>query len=378
MSTTHIYDVAETKSHRKAERNFKLLKATWLVHRYAIIGLLAYFAGVSLYLVIKFPDVSSIENLSYSEFFNSNDPEVMNLASTLARRFGNYEQYLFLVPIFSAAFVGAPLISRTFETGTYKNMWTQGAGRFRTVRTEIEIFLVITIVGAFGVATVFQNYWNQPIVFRASGRQDLTGFNPWNWDIYGLIAQPVIYAAFAALCLALAIFLGAFFKRTVVAMALTLVIAASFFAVAPKVLHAGQQLLAHQLRTDDPNRVRPETAKIFLDVNLMLANGQPNSEMLMLDRGWIEADGSLTSYQLDPFVKRDVQGTPIKDESGMLVLVSDGPEYDAILRKINKPFVVTWVAPADFPKFVALECGLLVLMSVMFLGLTGLVIKRRS
>lgn len=378
MSTTHIYEVADTKSHRKAERSFKLLKATWLVHRYAIIGLIAYFAGVSLYLVIKFPDTSSIENLPYSAFFNSNDPEVMNLASTLARRFGNYEQYLFLVPIFSAAFVGSPLISRTFETGTYKNIWSQGAGRFRTVRTEIAVFLAITIVGSFGVASVFQNYWNQPIVFRASGRQDLTGFNPWNWDVYGLIAQPAIYAAYAAMCLSLAIFLGAFIKRTVIAMALTLVISASFFAFASNVLHSSQQLLAHQVQTDDPLQVRPETAKILQNANLMFSNGQPNSEMMLLDRGWIEADGSLTHYQLDPFVKLDDQGQPVLDESGMQIVVSDGPEYEAILKKINKPFVITWVAPADFPKFMALECGLLALISVMFFGLTGLVIKRRN
>ena len=378
MSTTHIREVAETTSHRRSERNLKLIRATWLVHRFAIIGLIAYFAGVSLYLVVTFPDTSSIENLSYSELFNSNKLEVIDVATTLARRFGNYQQYVFLVPILSATFVGAPLISRTFETGTYKNMWSQGAGRFRIVKSEIAAFLAITVVGSFGVATVFQNYWNQPIVFRATGRQELTGFDPGKWDIYGLIAQPAMFAAYAALCLLLAIFLGALTRRTIVAMALTLVVTGSLFAVSPKVLHVGKQLLAHQVRTDDPFQVRPQTAKIMVDANLMLADGSPNSEMVIVDRGWLESNGSLTLYQLDPFIKRDAHGKPVTDEAGGQIVVADGPEYEAILKKLNKSFVITFVTPEDFPRFVALEGGLLALMSGISLVLTALVIRRRK
>jgi len=380
MSTTHIYDVTERKSHHKSEHQLKMLKATWIVHRYAIIGLIAYFAGVSLYLVVKFPDTSFINNLSTSELLKSNNREVMDVVSTLTRRAGNYRQYLFLVPILSAVFVGAPLLSRTFETSTYKIMWSQGAGRFRVVRTEIAVFLAITAIGSFGVGTVFQNYWSRPIVYRATGLHDVTGFNAENWGIYGLIAQPAMSAAFAVLCFSLAIFLGAFTKRTIVAMALTLFIAGSLFAVAPRVLHIGQQIFAHQVRTDDPFGARPETTKILVDAHLMFANGRPNSEMYIVDRGWLEADGSVSPNDLGIFIKRDVHGMPVSYPSGgqTFVIVSEGPEFEAILKRINKPFVITYETPADFPKFVALEAGLLALISAILLVLTGLVIRRRN
>lgn len=378
MSTTHIYEVTESKSHRKSEHQLKMLKATWIVHRYAIIGLIAYFAGVSLYLVVKFPDTSFINNLSTSELLKSNNLEVIDVVRTLTGRASLYRQYLFLVPILSAVFVGAPLLSRTFETSTYRTMWSQGAGRFRVVRTEIAAFIAITAVGSFGVASVFQNFWSRPIVYRATGLHDVTGFNAENWEIYGLIAQPAMFAAFAVLCFSLAIFLGAFTKRTIVAMALTLVIAGSLFALAPRVLHVGRQLLAHQVRTDDPFQARPETTKILVDAHLMFANGSPNSEIYIADCGWLEADGSVSPNVLSQFIKRDEAGNPVLDKAdGQIIILSEGPEFEAILKRINKPFVITYVTPADFPKFVALEAGLMAVMSAVLLALTGLVIRRR-
>jgi hypothetical protein len=49
-----------------------------------------------------------------------------------------------------------------------------------------------------------------------------------------------------------------------------------------------------------------------------------------------------------------------------------------ILKRINKPFVITYLTPAEFPKFVALEAGLMAVMSAILLALTGLVIRRRN
>ncbi len=38
---------------------------------------------------------------------------------------------MFVVPVLLGVFVGAPLISRELDTGTFRFAWTQGAGRTR-------------------------------------------------------------------------------------------------------------------------------------------------------------------------------------------------------------------------------------------------------
>jgi len=125
------------------------------------------------------------------------------------------------VPGIIGMFWGAPLAAREFETGTFRLAWTQGITRTRWLAIKI------CLVGAFsmavaGLLTLMVTWWSSPYDTATVDR-----LNPANFHSEGIV--PVGYAAFA---FALGFTAGVLIRRTVPAMAVTLVIfTAAQFAV---------------------------------------------------------------------------------------------------------------------------------------------------
>jgi hypothetical protein len=125
------------------------------------------------------------------------------------------------VPGIIGMFWGAPLAAREFETGTFRLAWTQGITRTRWLAIKIGL------VGAFsmavaGLLTLMVTWWSSPYDTATVDR-----LNPANFHSEGIV--PVGYAAFA---FALGFTAGVLIRRTVPAMAVTLVIfTAAQFAV---------------------------------------------------------------------------------------------------------------------------------------------------
>src|SRR6202041_3457356 len=121
---------------------------------------------------------------------------------------------MFVVPVLLGAFVGAPMVSRELETGTFRFAWTQGAGRTRwAVSTLVLPALLLTAVtGAF--TALFWWYFRP---FLADGQ--VSEFLPLAFALLG-----VAFAAWTLFAYALAAFTGTLFRRTVPAMAVTLIV----------------------------------------------------------------------------------------------------------------------------------------------------------
>jgi hypothetical protein len=121
---------------------------------------------------------------------------------------------MFVLPVLLGAFVGAPLISRELETGTFRFAWTQGAGRTRwAVSTLVLPALLLTAVtGAF---TALFYWYFRP--FLADGQ--VSEFLPLAFGLLG-----VVFAAWTLFAYALAAFTGTLLRRTVPAMAVTLIV----------------------------------------------------------------------------------------------------------------------------------------------------------
>jgi hypothetical protein len=116
-----------------------------------------------------------------------------------------------VMPGLIGVFWGAPLVARELESGTFRLGWTQSVSRARWTQCKLGLLGLSGMVVA-GVCSLLVTWWSSPL--------DLAlGAGPFaTFDTRGIV--PVAYAAFA---FALGVAAGAVIRRTVAAMAATLV-----------------------------------------------------------------------------------------------------------------------------------------------------------
>jgi ABC-type transport system involved in multi-copper enzyme maturation permease subunit len=119
---------------------------------------------------------------------------------------------LLAIPVITGIFWGAPLLARELENGTYRLAWTQSVTRARWLATKIAIVGLASIAVA-ELFSLMVSWWFSPIDSVNANR-----LTPGVFDERGIVA--IGYAAFA---FALAVTAGALIRRTLPAMATTLV-----------------------------------------------------------------------------------------------------------------------------------------------------------
>ncbi|SEF24881.1 ABC-2 family transporter protein [Amycolatopsis pretoriensis] len=120
---------------------------------------------------------------------------------------------LFVVlPVLVGVFFGAPLVSREFEQGTHRLVWTQGVSRLHWAAVKFGLVGAITVVLSVGYA-LGVSWWFQPLVSASAGRMTYFSF-----DVQGVV--PIAYTLFA---LALGIFAGTYWRKVLPAMGIALV-----------------------------------------------------------------------------------------------------------------------------------------------------------
>jgi hypothetical protein len=125
-------------------------------------------------------------------------------------------RYLVFLPALVAVFVGAPLLARELEHGTYQLAWTQGVTRKRWLVSQTLLLAAATLLGALALSAIVM-WWRAPFD-RIDGRM-----SPSRFELEG-----VVVPAYAVFALALGVFSGALLRRTVPAMTAAL---AAFVAV---------------------------------------------------------------------------------------------------------------------------------------------------
>jgi ABC-2 family transporter protein len=116
-----------------------------------------------------------------------------------------------VVPGLIAIFWGAPLVARESETGTFRLAWTQSITRTHWLVAKLGLLGVISMA-VTGLLSLFVTWWASPM---DAVQQNRYAF----FDARGIV--PLGYAAFA---FALGVLFGVVFRRTLPAMALTLVV----------------------------------------------------------------------------------------------------------------------------------------------------------
>jgi hypothetical protein len=117
-----------------------------------------------------------------------------------------------VVPALIGMFWGAPLIAHELETGTFRLAWTQSVSRLRWLWVKLGLVGIAGMVVA-GALSLMVTWWASPLDKASPNR-----FSPSNFALHGFV--PAGYAVFA---FALAATVGLLVRRTLPAMAITLV-----------------------------------------------------------------------------------------------------------------------------------------------------------
>jgi hypothetical protein len=121
---------------------------------------------------------------------------------------------LFALPVLLGAFAGAPLLAREYETGTFRFAWTQGAGRNRWAVAAL-VLPAAALTAAAGAFTALFYWYFRPFLEDNQVSEML----PLAFALLG-----VAFAAWTLFAFALSAFSGTLFRRTLPAIAVTLVV----------------------------------------------------------------------------------------------------------------------------------------------------------
>ncbi len=122
-----------------------------------------------------------------------------------------------VAPALVGIFWGAPLVARELESNTFRLVWTQSVSRRRWLAVKLALVGLASMVAA-GLLSLMVSWWSSPL-----DRVTMSPFSPSQFDRRDLV--PIGYAAFACV---LGVTAGVLIRRTLPAMAATLV---AFIAV---------------------------------------------------------------------------------------------------------------------------------------------------
>lgn len=139
------------------------------------------------------------------------------------------------LPVLLGIFWGAPLAARELETGTYRLIFTQSVSRHR--------WLLVKLLIGGGAAALCTGVVSLVLTGWAAVIDDAEGnrINPWIF-----MARGIVPIAFAALAFVVGVTAGLLLRRTVAAMAVTLLVVAALQVAVPLVL---PRLLAQPVTT---------------------------------------------------------------------------------------------------------------------------------
>ncbi len=184
---------------------------TWRQHRFALGGVAGFLGAFAVYLWLtglQMHDAYATACHSASSFDCS-----MNFTGRYGITAVVVGIFLQAVPPLIGAFIGAPVLAREMETGTFRFAWTQGIGRWRWTIGKLAP-LAVAVAAAAGALSALFSWYNQPFV--AAGYA-----TPFSARLFGL--SGIAFAAWTVAAFAIGALAGMLIRRVVPAIAATLV-----------------------------------------------------------------------------------------------------------------------------------------------------------
>jgi hypothetical protein len=191
----------------------------WRQHRIALGGVAAFLGALTVYVWIA--GIQLHHAYVAATACNPNSPTCADLIT----HFDNVNHVLqggYLlqaVPALIGAFVGAPLLARELETGTFRYAWTQGFERWRSTLAKL-VVLGAVVTAAAGAISVLFSWYYQPYFATRNGALGLDELSPFGSGVFGV--RGVAFAAWTLTAFAIGVMAGMLIRRVVPAIVATL------------------------------------------------------------------------------------------------------------------------------------------------------------
>lgn len=321
---------------------------TWRQHRSLLAGAAIAFGAVAIYLTV----VGLQIHTAYTAVEACRPIASLACRQVLNNFFGEYqpgigitEGVLQLLPALVGAFAGAPIVAREFEAGTFRFAWTQGIGRTRWVIAKLVPLAVILTGTAVLIGFLFTWYY-QPLIEAGDTNGQLF---PTVFDLSG-----VALAGWTLLAFALGVFAGAIIRKVIPAMFVTIAVWAGLAAL------TGTFLRAHYITPLVSRSLTQPHPAWVLSQNWM-TNGQP-ATLDAINRTLAAIDARADSFQIfSPGPSTPANVDPFK-----------------YLTQHGYTLLTTFQPDSRFWAFQWIEAGSLLGLSLLLLGITVWLVRRRA
>ena len=266
------------------------------------------------------------------------------------------------VPALLGLFWGAPMLAREFETGTYRLAWTQSVPRNRWLSTRIGVgaLATVTLSALFSLTVTWWYHSRDKVgsnIYDVFDRRDIA---------------PVGYALFA---FAVGVMFGALLRRTVAAMAATLVV----FVLARIAvdLWIRPHLLAATHAVVSLARQGPAQLGVGIsngdNVHLFVQGGGPDDSWTQSSHFVTQSGQNVSSAQLTAFLHQHcaalVNQGPVPIGTGKAAAADPGA---LCLNEVSTTFklAITYHPRSQYWAFQWLETGIFVALGLVAVATT--------
>ena len=217
---------------------------TWRQHRgelfgaaivLAALGALLLLHGVPMHQVYEDDGILACELQMLTGDAGSCVQTLRSFDSTWEDLPGKFASWLPFLPMLAGMLIGAPLLSREYELGTWQLAWTQGVTRRRWLASKVALVLggvcAVSVLFAAGVS-----WWFGPLA-------------PHQFTTAKFNHAVLVFPAYVVLAVAIGMLAGVVVRRTIVAAAITV---GGYLAVRIPVEFYLRPRFRQPLTTDDP------------------------------------------------------------------------------------------------------------------------------
>jgi ABC-type transport system involved in multi-copper enzyme maturation permease subunit len=325
----------------------------WRQHRFALVGVAALLSALAVYLWIA---GSTLHN-AYAAAVACR-PVGSPACQDAVNTFNGLDNFLSngilqVLPGLIGAFVGAPLLAREMETGTFRYAWTQGFGRRRwTLAKLVALGLAVTV--AAELFSLLLGWYFQPYLNTGNNALTIDELTPFNSGLFDL--GRVTFAGWTLAAFAIGALAGMLIRRVVAAVAATLAVYAGLaFAVAGF-------LRAHYLTP------------------LVTTSLQLPGSAWVLGQWWTKGGVTLSQATMvqviDPIFARKIPAVP----SGDVHLFKQGALASTMqyLTQHGYTYWTRYQPGSRFWPFQWIEGGWLLALSVVLIAATVWLVRRRA
>jgi ABC-type transport system involved in multi-copper enzyme maturation permease subunit len=329
----------------------RMAGVTWRQHRFALVGVVGLLGVLAVLLCI----VGSSMHHTYATGVACRpvgSPACQEAALTFEGSYGFLANGIILqvLPVLIGVFVGAPLLAREMETGTFRYAWTQGFGRWRWTLAKL-VSLAIAVTLPAWLFSLLLSWYYQPYFAtgnQALGLTEMTPFFPGLFDLHGVAFAAWTLAAFAIGALA-----GMLIRRVVPAIVATLAVYAGLAVATAGLLR--EHYLA-PLLTSSPN---------------------PPGSAWILSQWWTKGGTTLSQSTMHQVINSTWQQlAPVVSSRSQKY-----PAYLSVLRYLTQHGYTQWTSyqpTSRFWPFQWIEGGWLLALSVLLIAATVWLVRRRA